>query len=81
MNTKYKKLFDIANYSAGTLMASNATEEEIQEQARQLFAQLIVLECAKVCENVGLMEMDQAKGRMYADAIKEYFGDQFERTK
>jgi len=38
------------------------------------FAMLIIQECAAICTRVGVLELEEAHGEMYARAVKESFG-------
>lgn len=48
MNERIKELIQMADLCAACLMASGATEEEIQNRSKVVLANLIVRECADV---------------------------------
>ena len=45
------------------------TDDELE-----YFAELIVRECADACKRVGVLELAEDQGEMYAQAVKEHFG-------
>lgn len=53
---------------------SNAYEAQVSPEDMELFAELIVRECAKVSERTGALNEADFEGEMIADAIKEHFG-------
>ena len=48
MNERIKEFIQMADLCAAGLMASGATEEEIQNRSKVVLAELIVRECSKV---------------------------------
>jgi len=48
MNERIKELIQMADVCAAGLMASGATEEEIQNRSKVVLAELIVRECSNV---------------------------------
>jgi hypothetical protein len=51
MNKRIKELIQIADLCAAGLMASGASEEEIQNRSKVILAGLIVRECADILDN------------------------------
>lgn len=55
-------------------------EKELRHSKKMLEEQLeiqkhsIVRECADACKRVGVLELEEAQGEMYARAVKEHFG-------
>ena len=86
MNKKYQELAAIADYIAGILTASGATEQQITERFREVYAELIVLECFKVLENYALEQVTEPETYLgeslkvgmtindAADRVKQHFG-------
>jgi len=58
MNERIKELIQMADLCAAGLMASGASEEEIQNRSKVVLAELIVRECALTA---GLMEHEGRK--------------------
>jgi hypothetical protein len=50
MNSRIQELIEMADFCAASLMASGATEEEIQNRSKVVLAQLIIEECASRAE-------------------------------
>lgn len=48
----------------------------IRVESAQQLVYLTAQECATVCEKVGILEMEESDGKMYADAVKEHFWSQ-----
>lgn len=86
MNPRCKELANIADYVAGTLTASGATEEQIVERFREVYAELIVLECFKVLEDYACEQVTEDENYLgeslkvgmtindAADRVKKHFG-------
>ena len=52
MNERIRELIQMADLCAAGLMASGATEEEIQTRSKVVLANLIVQECAEICDGI-----------------------------
>lgn len=86
MNKKYQELADTADYVAGTLTASGATEEQIAERFREVYAELIVRECFEVLEDYAGEQATEPETYLgeslkvgmkindAADKVKQHFG-------
>jgi len=70
MNGRIQEIADMAQICANNLMASGATEEQIQERFKQVFAELIVRECAGVADSL----LEDNTGSEVMARIKEHFG-------
>jgi hypothetical protein len=76
MNERTKELIQMADLCAAGLMASGATEEEIQTRSKVVLAELVRADereaCAKVCEDlIGT----RAMARHCADHIRARGGE------
>ena len=77
MNERIKELIQMADLCAAGLMASGATEEEIQNRSKVVLAELIVRECANHCDLLLDHKMSSEWSRGTHDcskAIKKHFG-------
>ena len=52
MNERIRELIQMADLCAAGLMASGATEEEMQTRSKVVLANLIVQECAEICDGI-----------------------------
>jgi hypothetical protein len=55
VNQRIQELIEIADLCAASLMASGATEEEIQNRSKVVLAQLIIEDCASRAEAYSYM--------------------------
>jgi hypothetical protein len=77
MNERIKELIQMADLCAAGLMASGASEEEIQNRSKVVLAELIVRECANHCDLLLDHKMSSEWSRGTHDcskAIKKHFG-------
>jgi hypothetical protein len=77
MNERIKELIQMADLCAAGLMASGASEEEIQNRSKVVLAGLIVRECANHCDLLLDHKMSSEWSRGTHDcskAIKNHFG-------
>ncbi len=80
MNERIKRLAVQAKLRAPIMLQhwgkidalTDSEQEELQNIEK--FAELIVRECARVCEKTGVLNQADFEGEMIADAVKEHFG-------
>lgn len=68
MNTRIQELIKIADYSGALLMASGATEEEIQMRSKVVLAELVIR------ESIEVMKANDYHGEWLGEKIKDHFG-------
>ena len=72
MNERIQELIQMADLCAASLMASGATEEEIQNRSKVVLAELIVRECSTIADK---WVDDTDNGQNYpSETIKQHFG-------
>ena len=68
MNERIKALADKASNDINMVGYHN-----IPDEFKQKFAELIIKECMKVCQDTSVRE-DDGQAYVYSDAIQEHFG-------
>jgi hypothetical protein len=74
MNEKIKELIQMADLCAAGLMASGASEEEIQNRSKVVLAGLIVRECVRYFNEDYERDFDSLWREDLSKGIKEHFG-------
>jgi hypothetical protein len=72
MNERIRELIQMADLCAAGLMASGASEEEIQNRSKIVLAELIVRECVDIALVSSHKKDDM--GSIIANNIKKHFG-------
>jgi hypothetical protein len=74
MNERIKELIQMADLCAAGLMASGATEEEIQNRSKVVLANLIVRECVRYFNEDYQRDFDSLWREDLSKGIKQHFG-------
>jgi len=74
MNERIKELIQMADLCAANLMASGATEEEIQNRSKVVLANLIVKECVRYFKEDYQRDFDSLWREDLSKGIKQHFG-------
>jgi hypothetical protein len=74
MNERIKELIQMADLCAAGLMASGATEEEIQNRSKVVLANLIVKECVRYFKEDYQRDFDSLWREDLSKGIKQHFG-------
>ena len=76
MNERIRELIQMADLCAAGLMASGASEEEIQNRSKIVLAGMIVRECAGICHKMAEDSDSYVvhDGDTCAEQIKKHFG-------
>ncbi len=74
MNERIKELIQMADLCAAGLMASGASEEEIQNRSKVVLANLIVRECVRYFNEDYERDFDSLWREDLSRGIKQHFG-------
>ena len=74
MNERIKELIQMADLCAAGLMASGASEEEIQNRSKVVLANLIVKECVRYFKEDYQRDFDSLWREDLSKGIKQHFG-------